>query len=764
MKDDIARTVDDAFSFLGPNAAELTEAATNAAVIDRRKFLLLTGFSGLAIGLVGFGTAANAASPERTDKSQDAQINSYVHIETNGRIVIFAPNPDVGQGVKTSLPMIVAEELDADWEQVHIDLAAIDPKVYGMQVAGGSRSVFSRWAELRKMGAMARAMLLQAAAAQLGVAEAELTTANSAVIHASSGRVVPYADLAAAAATMPVPKESDLVYKKPADYRILGKRITNTDAEAIARGLPLYGIDVSVPDMVYATYVKCPSIGGKPKSANLEDIKAMPGVVDAFVLDGTRDIPTFDPLGDQVSPGVAIVAKSTWQAFKARRKLKVEWDLSTASTDDSDQISNQARAIAAEPGSKVLVDKGNVESAFSSADQLLESFYSTGFLSHAQLEPENCTVFYRGNAVEAWAPSQTPPAVAAGIVKLLGVAPEQVTVHQVRAGGGFGRRLENDYAREAALISRHVTAPVKLQWMREDDMAFDYYRPPAYYSFKGALTGGRLNAWRTHVVSVSADGETPNRDAKYPTIFFPEKVLPNYKVTNSMVRSQTPTGPMRAPISNSYAFAEQSFIHELAVAAGRDHLEFLVETLGKPQWTDEGNAGAVNTGRAIDVIREVGKNAGWGRTLPRGRALGLSFYFSHRSHVAEIAEVSVDDKTRVKIHKVWVVADIGSVINMSGAEGQCQGSVIDGISMMARQHISIKQGRIEQTNFHQYPLLKMGQRPEIDVQFLQTDNVPTGMGEPALPPVAAAVCNAIYTATGQRIRRLPIISEGFEIV
>ena len=419
----------------------------------------------------------------------------------------------------------------------------------------------------------------------------------------------------------------------------------------------------------------------------------MPGVVDAFVLDGTRDIPTFDPLGDQVSPGVAIVAKSTWQAFKARGKLKVEWDLSTASTDDSDQISNQARAIAAEPGGKVLVDKGNVESAFSSADQLLESFYSTGFLSHAQLEPENCTVFYRGNAVEAWAPSQTPPAVAAGIVKLLGVAPEQVTVHQVRAGGGFGRRLENDYAREAALISRHVTAPVKLQWMREDDMAFDYYRPPAYYSFKGALTGGRLNAWRTHVVSVSADGETPNRDANYPTIFFPEKVLPNYKVTNSMVRSQTPTGPMRAPISNSYAFAEQSFIHELAVAAGRDHLEFLVETLGKPQWTDEGNAGAVNTGRAIDVIREVGKNAGWGGTLPRGRALGLSFYFSHRSHVAEIAEVSVDDKTRVKIHKVWVVADIGPVINMSGAEGQCQGSVIDGISMMARQHIFHQAGK-----------------------------------------------------------------------
>lgn len=764
MKDDIARPVHDALSFLGPNAAELTEAAMNGAAMGRRKFLLLTGFSGLAIGLVSFGTAAKAASPERTDNSQGAQINSYVHIDTDGRIVIFAPNPEIGQGVKTSLPMIVAEELDADWAQVHIDFAAINPKVYGMQVAGGSRSVYSRWAELRKMGAMARAMLLQAAAAQLGVAQAELTTANSAVIHKSSGRVVPYADLAIAAASTPVPEESGLAYKKPGDYRILGKRITNTDAEAIARGLPLYGIDVTVPDMLYATYVKCPSIGGKPKSANLEEIKALPGVVDAFVLDGTRNIPTFDPLGDQVSPGVAIVARSTWEAFKARGKLQVEWDLSTASTDDSEQISQQARIIAAQPGAKVLVDKGNVESAFSSADQLLDSYYSTEFLSHAQLEPENCTVFYRGDSVEAWAPSQTPPAVAAGIVKLLGVAPEKVTVHQIRAGGGFGRRLENDYAREAALISKQVAAPVKLQWMREDDMAFDYYRPPAYYSFKGALTGGQLTAWRTHVVSVSADGETPNHDARYPTIFFPEKVLPHYKVTNSMVRSQTPTGPMRAPISNSYAFAEQSFIHELAVAAGRDHLEFLVASLGKPQWTDEGNADAVNTGRAIDVIREVGKNAGWGRTLPPGRALGLSFYFSHRSHVAEIAEVSVDDKKRVKIHKVWVVADIGPVINLSGAEGQCQGSVIDGISMMARQKISIKNGRIQQTNFHQYPLLKMGQRPEIDVQFLQTDNIPTGMGEPALPPIAAAVCNAVYTVTGQRIHSLPIINDGFEIV
>lgn len=764
MKQSDIRNLQESLSFLGPNAQEIASSTSGSSLLNRRQFLVLTGFSGLAIGFTGFSSSLRADIPGYAPVGQGSQINSYVHIRTDGKIVVFAPNPEVGQGAKTSLPMIVAEELDADWVQVSIEFAAINPEVYGLQVAGGSSSVFTRWPEMRKMGALARQMLINAAAEQWQVPAGQLTAALSEVIHEASGRKISYGELATAAAKLPVPGGESIVYKTPADYRILGKRIGNIDAKAIATGMPQFGIDTVVPDMLYATYVKCPNIGGRPTSANVADINKLPGVVDAFIIEGTRNIPVFDPLSDYVSSGVAIVARSTWQAFKARKNLKVEWDLSTASTDDSQEIKRRATELAGQPGIKILVDKGNVDDALTNADLVIESFYSTDFISHAQLEPNNCTVFYRGESVEAWAPSQTPPGTAAGILKLTGVAADKVTITQIRGGGGFGRRLENDYAREAALISKRIGAPVKLQWMREDDMAFDYYRAPGFYSFKASLKNKRVSAWLTHVISVSADGESPNWGARYPTIFFPEKSLLNYKVTNSLVPSKTMTGPMRAPISNTYAFAEQSFIHEIAVAAKRDHLELLIETLGKPQWTDPGNVAAINTGRAIDTIKQVAKNAGWGKTMPKGRALGLSFFFSHRSHVAEIADVSVNDENQVTVHKVWVVADIGPVVNMSGAEGQCQGSVIDGLSTMARQSISIKQGKIEQTNFHQYPLLANNQQPEIDVQFLQTDNPPTGMGEPALPPVAAAVCNAIFSVTGKRIRSLPISNEGYSIV
>lgn len=750
--------------------------------VNRRSFLVLTGFSGLAIGLSSCGqplTPQPSGEVENSAPGIDAEINQYVHINTNGKITLFTPHPEVGQGVRTSLPMILAEELDADWSAVSVKSAAIDASKYGLQYAGGSTSVLRRFPELRRLAAAARSMLISAASETLGAGVSELTTEKSFVIHKASNRRLSYAELAEAASNQTPPLDAELNFKDPNTYKFLGKRFTSVDNETIVRGQSIFGIDIQLPGMLYAAFVKCPNLGGRVKSANLDEVKALPGVVDAFIIDGTGGVPYYDATSDHVASGVAIVAKSTWQSFKARDALKVEWDLSDASTDDSDVIAAQAAQLAAEGAGEPLEDIGDVDSAFASADKVIDSYYTCDFLSHAQLEPENCVAHYKDEAIEVWAPSQTPTGTVVGLMKVLGFAPKdtdpqqilgmalqsgKVKVHQIRGGGGFGRRLENDYAREVALIAKRVDAPVKLQWKREDDMAFDYYRAPLFNKLTAGLDGtGKLTAWQMTHVSVSADGETSNRDATPAPSSLPKLGVPNYRVINPFVPSKTPTGPMRAPGSNVFAFSEQSFIHELAIAAGRDHIQFIIELLGERRWTTEGDPNTINTGRAIDVIEKVAENARWGEQKPAGSALGFAFFFSHAGHVAEIADVSVDNNKNVQINEVWVVADIGPVINMSGAEGQVEGSVIDGISTMAEQKLTIKNGAIQESNYDQYPLLRIDQRPKINTEFIQSDFVPSGIGEPALPPLAPAVCNAIFSATGERIRTLPIINAGFRI-
>ena len=738
---------------------------TTPRTLTRRQFFLVSGLSGgFAIGIANSIQKASAAESATPTTLSKHEMNAYVHISTNGEVLIYAPNPEVGQGVKTALPMIIAEELDADWEHVKIENAAVDNAVFGAQFAGGSLSIPQRWDEMRKMGAMARQMLVSAAAEKLGVPAGELTTSNCVISHAPSGRTLSYAEMAESAARQPLPDEASLKFKSTADFTLLGERITGADNHAIVTGAPIFGIDTVIPGMLYATYTKCPTIGGKAVSANLDEIKKLPGVVDAFIMPGNVDVLTFDVRGTGVASGVAIVAKSTWQAIKARDSLKVEWDTSKASNDSWTEIKKLAAAQADKVGPESLESKGDVEKAFAASDRIVESYYSTDFVSHAQLEPQNCTVHFKGDSVEAWAPTQTPVAVPGTLAALLSLPIEKVTVHQIRGGGGFGRRLSNEYVHEAALISKQIGKPVKLQWTREDDMAFDYFRVGAFYALKASLSkDGKLHAWSNHVIALSGDGEKPSSGAGLNPRDFPGKILDHYRVTQTLLASKTPTGPWRAPASNTFAFAEQSFVHELAVKAGRDHLEFLVESMGEPTWFEPDKIGSLNTGRAITVIKQAAENAGWGKKMPKGRALGLSFYFSHAGHIAEVADVSVDAQKRVTVHKVWVVADVGPIINLSGAENQVQGSVIDGISTMANQTITMEGGQIKQSNFHQYPLLRINKRPQIDVQFLKTDHQPTGLGEPAFPPLAAAVCNAIFTATGERIRQLPISHEGFTI-
>lgn len=743
----------------------------NESTLSRRGFFKLSAITGGLILGVGCTTNSDktADAPKPIYELKEGELSAYVHLSDDGKIRVFAANPEVGQGVKTSLPMIVAEELDANWDDVIIENAPVDSRWFGAQFAGGSLSIPMRWQEMRTVGAMARHMVVNAAAQEWQVPIDELTTANTQVSHQASGRSAPYHQFLTTAANLELPDVDDLKFKSSEQYSLLGKRITGTDNLDIVTGQPVFGIDTVVPNMLFATFTKCPTIGGKAVSANLEEVKALPGVVDAFIEQGNIDVQWFNARGIQVMSGVAVVAESTWQAISASKQLKVEWDTTNANADNWPDIVTQAKSLAQQASGKTLEEQGDVSDAYANASAKLSSFYSTDFVSHAQMEPQNCVVEYRtnpetGDRLEAWAPSQTPGLAVDSLVQLFDLPKEAITVHQIRGGGGFGRRLSNEYVFEAALISKKIGRPIKLQWTREDDMAFDFFRVGAFYSLKASLDeSGRLNSWDNHLIALSKDGEEPNSGGGLVTRDFPAKMIDHYRVTQSLIDSKTPTGPWRAPSSNTFAFAEQSFVHELSELAGRDHLEFLIESMGEPKWWKEDDKNALNSERAINTIKQVAQNAGWGETRDGGRHLGLSFYFSHAGHIAEAAEVSVDEDKNVTIHKVWVVADVGQIVNLSGAENQCQGSVIDAISTMANQSINIEGGQIKETNFHQYPLLRTNKRPEIDVQFLSSDYSPTGLGEPAFPPLAAAVCNAIFAATGHRIRQLPISNEGFAI-
>ncbi|MSO99276.1 MAG: xanthine dehydrogenase family protein molybdopterin-binding subunit [Rhodospirillaceae bacterium] len=732
---------------------EFESQASAAQPLNRRSLLKLG--SGLGLGLA-FYLGAPGQGAKAAASAKEFSPNAFLRIFPDGKILIYAKNPEVGQGVKTSLPMIVAEELDAAWADVVVEQSIIDAQLYGRQAAGGSTSIPVNWDPLRRAGAAARSMLVSAAAKQWGVKDSECATADSAVLHAASNRRLSYGELSVKAASLPVPDPKSLTLKSRDQFKLLGTRVGGVDNPQVVSGAPLFGIDQVLPGMAYAVFEKCPATGGKVVSANLDHIKSLPGVKDAFVLEGNGVV-------QDLMPGVAIVADSTWAAFKAKLALQVVWDESAASKDSWSAINVKARELATQNGAQDIVKKGDVDKAFAGAAKKLEAFYSYPFLPHAPMEPQNCTAWFKGDHIELWAPTQTPQRGQQQVAGVLKLAEDKVTVHQTRAGGGFGRRLVNDFMCEAAAISQRINGPVKLQWTREDDTRHDFYRVGGFHSLTGALdASGKLIGLRDHFITFSADGKTPVIGGNITAEEFPMPLIENAHLTQTMLPLGTPCGAWRAPRSNSVAFAVQSFIHELATAAGRDHLEFLLEIMGEPRWLAPGTPGALNTGRASGVIKLAAEKAGWGRAMPPGRGLGLAFYFSHAGHIAEVAEVSVDATMNVRVHKVTVAADIGPIVNLSGAENQVQGSVVDGLSTMMNLELSIEHGRIQEGNFHDYPILRMAEAPEVDVHFIQSDFPPTGVGEPGLPPLAPAVANAVFAASGQRVRALPMMKRGLK--
>jgi len=734
--------------------------------ITRRGFMKLTGIAGGGFVLaVSLGPTAEKALAQ-TKASAEAMLNPYVQIRADGKIVLFAKNPDVGQGVKTSLPLIVAEELDADWDHVEVQQSAISAELYGLQLAGGSTSIPMNFDALRRAGATARAMLVAAAAETWNVPATELTTEKSVVRHAKSGRSATYAELAATAAKLPVPSADSVTLKSKSAFRLLGKRVTGVDNEKIVRGEPVFGIDQRAPGMLYATFTKAPAIGGRAESANLDHVRSLPGVKQAFIVAAVGNGAEFDLSGAPAAlSGVAIVASTTWGAMQAKKALQVKWDESNASHDSWSAAVVEAKRLATQAPAQVLGEAGNVETAFA-AGRTVEALYGYHYVAHADLEPQNCTAWFKGDSVEIWAPTQTPQSAVGAIATLVGLPQEKVLLHQLRGGGGFGRRLANDSVCEAVLISKQAGGiPVKVQWTREDDMTFDYYRAGGFHSFKASVDGaGKLSGWQNHFITFSTDGQTPVSAGNIDKAEFPASVLANQRMVQSLIPSKIPTGPWRAPGSNVIAFCVQSFLNECAAAAKRDYVDFLVDLMGEPRPLPPDPFGGVfHTGRAVGVIKAAAEKAGWGRTMPPGRALGLAFHFSHQGHFAEVADVSVDASKKVTVHKVWVVADIGPIVNLSSAENQCQGSVVDAISTAMGLKITFENGRVEQTNFDRYPILRIDRAPEVEVHFLDTAYPPTGCGEPAFPPVAPAIANAIFAATNQRPRTLPFNVEGYSI-
>ena len=731
---------------------------TDRYVASRRSALKVGVMSGSGLTLA-FMFGPDVLSNSVRAATEDTFIpNAFIEIGTDGQILIYNHSPEVGQGVITALPMIVAEELDADWDDVDIEQSIISAEIYGRQVAGGSFAVPSSWDPLRQAGAVARSMLVTAAAEQWGVSPEECSTRDSVVTHNPSGSALTYGELAAAASKVPVPDPESLTLKERDEYRLLGKWVTGVETDEIVSGQPLFGSDTVVPDMVYATYTRCPAFGGRVVSANLDDVRSIDGVLDAFILEGTGN-------AQEVMPGVAVVAESTWAAMKGKAALDVIWDESGASKDSWSAAVAHANSLAGTKGDQVLFEKGDADAVIADAPvKIVDALYTYPFIAHVNMEPQNCTAWHRGDEVEIWAPTQTPQRAVASVAEVWGLSEEKVNLHQIRGGGGFGRRLYNNFVCEAVAISEKVGAPVKLQWTREDDTRHEFYRPGGFHYLSGAVDeNGKLAALSDHFVTFTEDGVTAIRLASLGGDEFPAPLIENVEFTQSLINWSIPTGALRAPRSNVHGFVFQSFLHELAEAAGRDYVEFLLEICGEPRWLDPGNIRTLHTGRTADVIKLAAEEAGWGKPLPAGHAHGLGFYFSHAAHVAEVAEVSMEANNTVRVHRVTVAADVGPIINMSGAKNQMEGSVIDGIGTMFYQTLTIENGAIEEGNFDQYPMLKMAEAPEVDVHFIQSEYSPTGLGEPGLPPVLPAVANAFYAASGQRVRSLPLKLEGLAV-
>jgi len=694
----------------------------------RRDFLRNLSLAGGGL-LLGFHwDTAEAAMPSVVTGGPSYAIgfNSYLAIAPDGQVRIFSPNPELGQNIMTSFAQVVAEELDADWSKVRVEQASFDPKKYDRQLTGGSGAIPHSWMRLRKAGASARHLLVSAAAAQWGVPREECTTEAGFVHHKASKRKLGYGALAGAAAQMTLP--ADVPLKDRKDFRIIGKPLRNVAGHDIVTGKGIFGLDVHREGMVYAVVQHPPAFGTKIRSVDDAAARAMPGVIDVVTFKNN----------------VAVVARSTWEAMQARKALKVDYEADGAIEGSADH-DRLMREMLDSGKASVRRRNGDVEVAFRTAAKVVKAEYQSPFLAHNPMEPMNFFADVRSDGVELVGPTQTPANARAQVAKLVGMPEDSISLQLTRLGGGFGRRLRNDYVLDAAEVSMLVKKPVKVVWTREDDMTGGVYRPAVRYRFEAALDAdGNLVGYRLRGAGINADNSTREDN-------FPSGAVDNLLIESIDHKSPITTGAWRAPTTNFLAYAEQAFLDEVAAAAGKDPVQFRLDLLAKAR---KAPAGAVkyNIDRMEAVIRKAAEMSGWGKK--KGVAQGFSVYFSHASYVAQVAEVVMKAGKPV-VSRIYAASDCGQVINLSGSRQQVMGAIVDGMGHAMFGRISFKEGKAQQSNFNQYRLIRMKEIPEVEVGFVENDFDPTGLGEPALPPTGGAVANAVFRATGVRLYQQP---------
>jgi len=725
--------------------------------LSRRAFLR-TASSGAAALVIGFYFPLRGLAQGQPAKAAVSPFNAWVRIAGDGRATILMPKSEMGQGVMTSLPMILAEELEVDWRSVTVEQAPTNPDLY-RHGTGGSTSVYRSWLPLRRAGAAAREMLITAASESWSVPRGECQASGGAVIHVSSKRRLPYAQLVEAASKLPPPDLERVPLKKSEAFILVGKDTHRVDSRVKVNGLARYGIDTRVPGMVFAVVARPKSFGGKVLRVESGGAKAVSGVGEVVAIE---PLPAYFTQG-----GVAVVADSSWAALEGRKALQIEWDPGPHAAESTEALRRQFFELAQKPG-RVVRNDGDAENILAASRTKVEAEYELPFAAHATMEPMNCTVHIRKDGAEAWVPTQDSADARDTIAKIAGLSPSRVKVNTTFMGGGFGRRSMADYVAEASQLSIAVNRPVQVLWSREDDMQHGFYRPASYHKLAAALDEKKnLVAWKHFLSSPSIsafldppESAKPERTEIGGAGYIPY-ATPNYRIEYALARSGVPRTWWRSVEESSSGFVVESFVDELAHAAGEDPLQFRLRLMGQareiphPAFLGAGNP--LDIDRLKNVLQLAASRAGWGKAIPQGSGRGIAAYYSYRTYVAMVAQAALRNGG-LWVERAYVAVDCGQPVNPEGIRMQAESAVIYGLTAAAKGPITIRNGGVEQSNFDDYEMLRIHEAPEIQVQVVASNESPTGVGEPVVPVVAPAVCNAIFAATGRRIRTLPFPS------